>query len=192
VHVRRAWKDGAFHEPKTKTSTRTIPLEASLVRDLRLWRLACPKGAEDLVFPNLGGKPMGHANLLQRGFFPALRRAGLRRIRFHDLRHSFASLLLASGEDVVRVSRLLGHASPKITLDVYSHALPTERYATAERIATAIFGNNLETSREKYRRTGMRRPALDAQVHDLTRVDLVARGRIELPTRGFSVRCSTN
>ncbi len=192
VHVRRSWKDGAFHEPKTKTSTRAVPLEASLLRDLRAWRLACPKGANDLVFPNLEGKPMGHANLLQRGFFPALRRAGLRKIRFHDLRHSFASLLLASGEDVVRVSRLLGHASPKITLDVYSHALPTEHYATAERIGAAVFGNKMETSTEKRALTTFANAFKDAQVDDLVTVDVVARGGIEPPTRGFSVRCSTN
>jgi integrase len=138
-------REGEFVAPKTVTSARRIDLTDALIAELREWRLACPIGADDLIFPNLDGKPLCHSNLLQRGFYPALRRAGLRQIRFHDLRHTFASLLLANGEDVVRVSRLLGHSSPKITLDVYSHPLPTAHYGTAERLERVLNGNNLET-----------------------------------------------
>ncbi len=145
LQVRRAWREGAFVAPKTATSARRIDLTEALISELREWRLACPIGSDDLIFPNLDGKPLCHSNLLQRGFYPALQRAGLRQIRFHDLRHTFASLLLANGEDIVRVSRLLGHASPKITLDVYSHALPTAHYGTAERLERLLNGNILET-----------------------------------------------
>ena len=95
----------------------------------------------DLVFPNLAGKPMSNTNLLQRGFYPALRRGGLRKIRFHDLRHTFASLLIANGEDIVRVSRLLGHSSPTVTLNVYAHMLPNEHYGSAERLKELVFGD---------------------------------------------------
>ena len=107
---------------------------------LRDWKLACPVGPDDLVFPNLRGKPLSNANLLQRGFYPALHRAGLRKIRFHDLRHTFASLMIANGEDIVRVSRLLGHASPKITLDIYSHMLPNDHYGSADRLSALVLG----------------------------------------------------
>lgn len=82
---------------------------------------------------------MSQTNLLQRGFYPALRRGGLRKIRFHDLKHTFASLLIASGEDIVRVSRLLGYASPTITLKIYSHMLPNEHYRTADRLTKLVF-----------------------------------------------------
>jgi integrase len=92
------------------------------------------------VFPNLAGSPISNANLLQRAFYPALRRAGLRKIRFHDLRHTFASLLIANGEDIVRVSRLLGHANPTITLKVYSHMLPKEHYGTTQRLLEMVSG----------------------------------------------------
>jgi integrase len=140
IHVRRAWKEGAFTEPKTRHSVRTIDLPESLVLDLKKWKLRCPKGELDLVFPNGAGKPDSHANLLQRGFYPALRRAGLRKIRWHDLRHTFASLMLANGEDIVRVSRLLGHANPTITLNIYSHMLPREHYGSTDRLAKVVYG----------------------------------------------------
>jgi len=60
-----------------------------------VWRLACPNSPYDLIFPNLNGQPMSHSNLMTRGFHPALKRAGIRRIRFHDLRHTFASLMIS-------------------------------------------------------------------------------------------------
>ena len=138
IHVRRSWKEGSFHEPKTKTSSRQIDVPHFLTRDLQNWRIAYPKGQYDLVFPNLDGKPISSINMRQRDFYPALRRAGLRKIRFHDLRHTFASILLANGEDVVRVTRLLGHASPSITLNVYAHMLPNSHYRTAEVLADTI------------------------------------------------------
>jgi integrase len=191
--VRRAYKEGAFVAPKTPKSVRRVDLPQSLVAELKEWRLACPKGEHDLIFPNLEGEPMSHANLTQRGFHPALRRAGLRRIRFHDLRHTFASLLIANGEDVVRVSRLLGHASTSITLNVYSHMLPKDHYGSADRLAdmvtNASVGNKLETSVTSGAAVPMRHRA-EAKRDQQLRV--VARGGIEPPTRGFSVRCSTN
>lgn len=142
IYVRRAWKEGVFYPPKTKASLRRIDLPEFLVNELREWRLACPKGEYDLIFPNLAGNPISSTNLLQRGFYPALRRAGLRKIRFHDLRHTFASLLIANGEDIVRVSRLLGHASPTITLKIYSHMLPKEHYGSADRLTELVFGGD--------------------------------------------------
>ena len=140
IHVRRSWKEGAFHQPKTQASLRRIDIPQFLITELREWRLACPKGEYDLVFPNLAGRPMSNTNLLQRGFYPALRRAGLRKIRFHDLRHTFASLLIANGEDIVRVSRLLGHSSPTVTMNVYAHMLPNDHYGGADRLGDMVFG----------------------------------------------------
>ena len=97
------------------------------------------------AFPNLGGQPMSHSNLMQRGFFPALQRAGIRRIRFHDLRHTFASLMISNGEDIVRVSRLMGHATASFTLNVYSHMIPREHDPSGDRLASLVFGNKMET-----------------------------------------------
>ena len=98
-----------------------------------------------IIFPNLDGQPMNYGNLMQRGFHPALKRAGIRRIRFHDLRHTFASLLISNGEDIVRVSRLMGHANASFTLNVYSHMLPREHDPGGDRLASLVFGNKMET-----------------------------------------------
>lgn len=149
IHVRRAWKDGEFTQPKTRNSQRRVDVPDFLLHELKKWRLRCPKGELDLMFPNGAGNPETHANVLQRGFYPALRRAGLRKIRFHDLRHTFASLLLANGEDVVRVSRLLGHASPHITLAVYSHMLPKEHYGSTDRLAQLVYGGTSSKSQHE-------------------------------------------
>jgi integrase len=116
-----------------------VDLPAELVQELRRWQLACPPGAHDLVFPNGAGKPEDHANLLHRGFYPALRRAGLRKIRFHDLRHTYASLLIANGENVKRIQSLMGHSSATVTLDVYGHLMPGGGGQVADRLGALVF-----------------------------------------------------
>lgn len=64
------------------------------------------------------GRPLSPKVLLNTGLHGALRRAGIRRVRFHDLSHSFGSNLIAAGVDVVTVSKLLGHTSPVVTIGV--------------------------------------------------------------------------
>ena len=67
---------------------------------------------------------LDQANLRNRVFEPALKRAGLRRIRIHDLRHTFASLLIHQGENLKYVQSQLGHASIQTTVDRYGHLMP--------------------------------------------------------------------
>jgi integrase len=85
-----------------------------------------------LVFPNTVGRPLNPHNLRQRSFFPLLARADLPRIRFHDLRHSCATLLLSEGVHPKIVSDLLGHSQIGITLDLYSHVTATMQAVAAE------------------------------------------------------------
>ena len=144
-HVRRTFREGRFQEPKTRTSYRRLSLPTFLLKELKVWRLACPNSPYDLMFPNLDGQPMSYSNLMRRGFYPALKRAGVRRIRFHDLRHTFASLMISNGEDIVRVSRLMGHANASFTLNVYSHMIPREHDPSGDRLASLVFGNKMET-----------------------------------------------
>jgi len=88
--------------------------------------------AGDLVFCTKIGRPIDGCELLRSSFRPLLVRAGLPRIRFHDLRHTAATLLLAAGAHPRVVAERLGHSTPAITLAVYSHVTQTmQRGATA-------------------------------------------------------------
>jgi len=146
--IRRQWRREAFYEPKTKASRRTVELPDELISALKRWRLRCPKGEHDLVCPAAQGRPTQSSDRLRTGLHPALRRAGIRQVRFHDLRHSFASNLLGAGVDVVTVSKALGHANVHITLVTYAHAIPKERHGAGDALARLLAqsGNKMETS----------------------------------------------
>ncbi len=92
-----------------------------------------------LVFPNEVGKPMERGNLVRRSFLPLLEKAGLPRIRFHDLRHTAATLLLKQGENPKVVQERLCHSTISVTMDVYSHVLPDMQRQAAARL-DSLFG----------------------------------------------------
>src|SRR5262249_41441280 len=92
----------------------------------------------DLVFSNAVGRPIDGINLLKYWFFPLLKKAGLPRMRFHDLRHTAATILLSRGINPKIVSEMLGHASVAITLDIYSHVLPHMRQQAADAMDDAV------------------------------------------------------
>lgn len=99
-------------------------MSLELVKILKEWRLACPKGDHNLVFPNSDGGYQDANNMIKRRFKPALNRAGINHLRFHDLKHTYASLLLAKGIQMKYVQHQLGHSSIKMTMDLYTHLLP--------------------------------------------------------------------
>ncbi len=120
-------------EPKTKKSRRTIILGAGAVSALRehlagqvkeIERLGDLYRDEGLVFASEVGTIMNPANLRKRSFASLLVRAKLPRIRFHDLRHTCATLLFGRGVHPKYVQELLGHSNIAITLDTYSHVIP--------------------------------------------------------------------
>lgn len=129
-----------FFEPKTQAGRRRIPLQPELVAALKRWRLACPPSDQDLVFPTPAGQPAHRSTVLKRGLYSALRRAGLRRVDMHSIRHSFASALIAGGATVAEVQALLGHANPSITLRTYTHFLQGTHSGALAGLASAIAG----------------------------------------------------
>ncbi|MBC5824299.1 MAG: site-specific integrase [Candidatus Eremiobacteraeota bacterium] len=124
-------------EPKTAHSRRKIELGADTVAALREHRLALfSRGlrASEWVFPDSKGGPMRKDNLVRDSFWPLLKAAGLPRIRFHDLRHTAASILLAHGTHPKIVQELLGHSKMALTMDTYSHAIPTLQREAADKL----------------------------------------------------------
>lgn len=149
--VREGLSRGNFVEPKSVTSRRAIDLPSNLLTTLTSQKVELDKkilkmGPEyqrmDLIFPNQTGSPLDPGNLTNRIFKPTLRRAGIREIRIHDLRHTNAALRIQAGEHPKRMQRQLGHASIQVTLDVYGHLMEETNQEAAERLQTLIFEAN--------------------------------------------------
>jgi len=140
VRTSQGW---SWAEPKTAKGRRTIALPALAVEALRQHRVRQLEERlragglwedHDLVFPNHTGKPLERQNVVKRSFRPLLAKAGLPYIRFHDLRHSAATLLLSLGEHPKVVQERLGHSTIGVTMDTYSHVLPDMQRKAASRL----------------------------------------------------------
>ena len=94
-----------------------------------------------MVFPNEAGGPINHNNLVNRHFNPALKAAGLPKIRFHDLRHTY-SLLIEQGENIKYIQNQLGHSSPTVTWNVYAHLMKPVNQEAACKLEKTVFETN--------------------------------------------------
>ena len=139
IHVQRTFNNGAWYRAKTVTSNRRIDLGPVVMGELKKWKLACPPNRLHLIFPNASGQPMNHSNMRSRYFFPALDKAGIGRVRFHDLRHTYASLLIEQGENIKYIQTQMGHATPVVTLTVYAHLLKPTNQEAAIQLEKAVF-----------------------------------------------------
>jgi integrase len=142
IHIQRTYTKGQFFATKTRSSNRRVDLGPKVSTELKKWKLACPKSDLDLVFPNGLGKPMNYSNMMNRYFKPALKKASLPKIRFHDLRHTYASLLIEQGENLKYIQSQLGHSTPTVTLNVYSHLMNPTNQGAALRLESAVFGGD--------------------------------------------------
>src|SRR5664280_3550452 len=111
----------------------------------------------DWVFasPSMGGKqPYWPDNLMKRYIKPVARKAGItKNIGWHTFRHSFGTLLKANGEDIKTVQELLRHANSRITLDVYTQALSTNKRAAQSKVVKMMVPNLGQKVEEKYPQT---------------------------------------
>jgi integrase len=108
--------------PKTASSRRTVPMPTMVTDTLKEHQQVKGK-SEGLIFTTSTGRPVSQRNV-SRHFHKALEYAGLPKIRFHDLRHTAATLLLKENVHPKVVQEMLGHSSIALTLDTYSHVLP--------------------------------------------------------------------
>lgn len=141
-----------FKQPKTRKSRRRIALASETLEALRAHRtrqLAERLKAgdvwegekwHDLVFCNEIGGPYIPSSAVRSSFTRILLRAGLPRIRFHDLRHTCATLALVARVNPKVVSEMLGHSTVSITLDIYSHVLPDMQQDAVTVMAQIIYG----------------------------------------------------
>jgi integrase len=141
-----------FKEPKSRQSRREVSLPPLLVEELRRLGEAQQENRRllgdryhdyDLIFCQANGKPL-HPSDVRKDFHQILKAAGLPRIRFHDLRHSCATLRLAAGDNLKIVQELLGHASAAFTLSVYGHVVPGLQEQSTRALEARLLGEKAE------------------------------------------------
>jgi integrase len=137
---------------KTEASQRKVDMSPELAAELKRLRTERKKDAlaegkshdaEEWVFQTDEGTPVYYTNFLRRVWHKAQDQAKVRRRTPHDLRHSWASHMLAAGADLAYVSAQLGHANPSITLRIYSHWVPGTRRVTTSVLGTASANGGL-------------------------------------------------
>ncbi len=139
---------------KTEASARPVPLDSYMAEDLLSWKLQSSYPlAEDYVFASeamKGEQPYWPDNLMRRHIRPVAKAIGIhKRIGWHTFRHTFGTLLKANGEDVKTVQELLRHANSKITLDVYTQAVGSNKRAAQSKVIQMMVpgaGRNVGTN----------------------------------------------
>ena len=132
---------------KTETSAKPVPLDSYLAEDLLQWRRVSPYPMpHDWVFasPTMKGKqPYWPDNLMKRYIRPVAQKAGIhKRVGWHTFRHSFGTLLKANGEDIKTVQELLRHANSRITLEVYTQAVTSNKRAAQSKVVKMMVPNS--------------------------------------------------
>ena len=120
---------------KMKNAYRTLPLSADAINVLMQQRRKT--GNSEWVFPSPTGGPMSPDSVLHM-LHRVLKRAGLPKVRFHDLRHTFATMALQNGVDVKTVSSMLGHYSAGFTLDTYAHVTTDAQLKAAQTMGNIL------------------------------------------------------
>ena len=142
IEVRRSLHDGGRVELPKNKKIRRVDMSRQLAEELQRLKAARAKEAlakgwgqiPEWIFCNEDGKPLWRSDFERRVFHKIFSKAGLRRIRFHDLRHTFASRLLQNGESPAYVKGQMGHHSIKVTVDIYGHLVPGSNREAVDRL----------------------------------------------------------
>ncbi|MEI8149525.1 MAG: tyrosine-type recombinase/integrase [Actinomycetes bacterium] len=135
--------NGSFELVTTKSGKpREVPIPESLQKELKLKVVSTPAGKN--VFASSKGDFLRSSNFARRVFKPALKKAGLPDMRFHDLRHSAVTNLLASGTSFISVSKMAGHANPSTTINIYGHETNSHQELLREAIDESFAQTELD------------------------------------------------
>jgi integrase len=124
IRVEHGAYRGELVPVKTRASRRRVDLSSTAARVLRRQLLARKPNELGLVFPSPAGHILNDDNFRHRVFAPAVRRTKLAGFRFHDLRHTYAALMIAVGAHPKYLQAQMGHSSIRVTLDLYGHLFP--------------------------------------------------------------------
>ena len=156
IEVRQAISRHRLTTPKSK-KIRRVDMSKQLSEALSIHKnnmrketLRKGKSMIRWVFTQPNGRPLTATSIANRIFHRCLERAGLRRVRFHDLRHSYASILIQQGESLAYVKEQLGHHSIQMTVDLYAHLAPEGNKGAVDRLDDIDFHTKLTTFRNLY------------------------------------------
>jgi integrase len=138
-------RDGQIVPTKTAAGRRKVSLSGEALRILREQLLARAPNEVELVFPAPAGAVWRKDNFMARIFRPAVRRAGLGPLRFHDLRHTYAALMVAAGAHPKLLQAQLGHTSINVTLNTYGHLFPDAFADIGEALDCLVHANQQES-----------------------------------------------
>jgi integrase len=152
IEVRQAFSRHRLTTTKNKR-IRKVDMSRQLAEVLKAHKAtmreeALKRGANmpKWAFCQANGKPLTATSIANRIFHRCLDRADLRQVRFHDIRHSFASILIQQGENLAYVKEQMGHHSIQITVDIYAHLAPEGNKSAVDRLDDPAFH---ETSRNQ-------------------------------------------
>ncbi len=142
LRVEETYYKGTFGTPKTRASRREVPLPPVVVKALLMHESrSLDRSAGALVFATTKGTPLAADNLRKRELRPACKRAGLRAIDWHTLRHTHGTLLHAQGTPLKVAQAQLGHSHMATTLEVYTHASSTAQREAVAKLEGVLFPN---------------------------------------------------
>jgi integrase len=149
IFSRFFWCFPMMRGPGANASTRRLIFLAYLAARLqrleqagRKWRELRPGGPDDLVFATRTKKPLSDGNLLKRYVYPACDRLKIPRVSWHMFRHLHGTLLSQLGVPVAVAQAQLGHADPRITLQIYTHVLPDAQRDAVSRLERFLLDSN--------------------------------------------------
>ncbi|RST75556.1 site-specific integrase [Siminovitchia acidinfaciens] len=135
-----------LQSPKTSSGNRNISITDEIIDELQSYKLKKQEqllkvgmklNDEHFIISSFGGEPL-NPNTIHKQFLYDVKLAGVKRIRFHDLRHTHATIMLEIGENPKVVSERLGHSNVSITLNKYSHVTPNLQDSSAENFTKAL------------------------------------------------------